>query len=160
MSAAVSYAMDLMEQGHPLTSAARAAGCCVTDIPSIILKRTDYAPPPPRPVPVILPRVMAPADRTTEIMRRVGAPFGVTPQMMRDIRQTRTVAWPRAAAMAAIREELPHLSLPAIGQKFGGRDHTTALHAIRQHKARMAWVELLIWAAKPDEQPDLFARAA
>ena len=33
--------------------------------------------------------------------------------------------------------ELTDLSLPAIGQRFGGRDHTTVLHAHRQMRARM-----------------------
>ena len=33
--------------------------------------------------------------------------------------------------------ELTDLSLPAIGQQFGGRDHTTVLHAHRQMRARM-----------------------
>lgn len=153
MSAAVSYACELMQQGHPRTSAARAAGCNVADIPSIRAKRTDYAPPPPAP-----PPVQSPADRTTAIMRRVGAQFGVTPTEMRGPRQTRAVAWARQAAMAAVREETPY-SLPKIGRAFN-RDHTTVLHALRQHEARMAWVEFLTWAGKPDDQPDLFREAA
>ncbi len=33
--------------------------------------------------------------------------------------------------------ELTELSLPAIGQRFGGRDHTTVLHAHRQMRARI-----------------------
>jgi chromosomal replication initiator protein len=33
--------------------------------------------------------------------------------------------------------ELTDLSLPAIGQRFGGRDHTTVLHAHRQVRARL-----------------------
>jgi chromosomal replication initiator protein len=33
--------------------------------------------------------------------------------------------------------ELTDLSLPAIGQRFGGRDHTTVLHAHRQVRGRL-----------------------
>jgi chromosomal replication initiator protein len=33
--------------------------------------------------------------------------------------------------------ELTPLSLPAIGQRFGGRDHTTVLHAHRQVRGKM-----------------------
>jgi chromosomal replication initiator protein len=45
--------------------------------------------------------------------------------------RSRVVARPRQMAMA-LSKELTSLSLPEIGQNFGGRDHTTVLHACRQ----------------------------
>lgn len=39
------------------------------------------------------------------------------------------------------------LSLPEIGRRFGGRDHTTVLHGIRAHKARQAG-EPQLWRQK------------
>lgn len=144
MSANVAYAMDLMQRGHPRTSAARAAGCHVSDVPLMPLARADYSPPPPP-----LPPLELPGDRIRAIMARVGKPFGITPQMMKDIRQTRRVAWPRMAAMATLREEMPHLSYPALGRIFGGRHHTTVMNGVREHQARMAWADFLIWAGKP-----------
>lgn len=48
----------------------------------------------------------------------------------------RQVVYARQVAMYLCRE-LTDLSLPAIGQKFGGRDHTTVLHAHRQVRARL-----------------------
>jgi chromosomal replication initiator protein len=45
-------------------------------------------------------------------------------------RRTRNLARPRQMAMA-IAKELTNHSLPEIGDAFGGRDHTTVLHAIR-----------------------------
>jgi chromosomal replication initiator protein len=45
--------------------------------------------------------------------------------------RSRVVARPRQMAMA-LAKELTSLSLPEIGQNFGGRDHTTVLHACRQ----------------------------
>jgi chromosomal replication initiator protein len=45
--------------------------------------------------------------------------------------RSRIVARPRQMAMA-LAKELTSLSLPEIGQNFGGRDHTTVLHACRQ----------------------------
>ncbi|MDG2898695.1 chromosomal replication initiator protein DnaA, partial [Vibrio parahaemolyticus] len=46
-------------------------------------------------------------------------------------RRSRSVARPRQLAMA-LAKELTNHSLPEIGDAFGGRDHTTVLHACRQ----------------------------
>jgi chromosomal replication initiator protein len=48
----------------------------------------------------------------------------------------RRVVYARQVAMYLCRE-LTDLSLPAIAQRFGGRDHTTVLHAHRQVRTRM-----------------------
>lgn len=48
-------------------------------------------------------------------------------------RRTRSVARPRQVAMA-LSKELTNHSLPEIGEAFGGRDHTTVLHACRKVK--------------------------
>ena len=48
-------------------------------------------------------------------------------------KRTRTVSRPRQMAMA-LAKELTNHSLPEIGQMFGGRDHTTVLHACRKVK--------------------------
>jgi chromosomal replication initiator protein len=46
-------------------------------------------------------------------------------------RRTRSIARPRQIAMA-LAKELTNYSLPEIGDAFGGRDHTTVLHACRK----------------------------
>ena len=46
-------------------------------------------------------------------------------------RRSRSVARPRQVAMA-LAKELTNKSLPEIGDGFGGRDHTTVLHACRK----------------------------
>ncbi|WP_371413275.1 helix-turn-helix domain-containing protein [Methylophaga sp. SB9B] len=46
-------------------------------------------------------------------------------------KRTRSVARPRQIAMALAKELTSH-SLPEIGEAFGGRDHTTVLHACRK----------------------------
>ena len=46
-------------------------------------------------------------------------------------KRTRTIARPRQIAMA-LAKELTNHSLPEIGMQFGGRDHTTVLHAHRK----------------------------
>ena len=43
-------------------------------------------------------------------------------------KRTRAIAYPRQIAMYLTRE-LTDLSLPKIGDEFGGRDHTTVIHA-------------------------------
>ena len=46
-------------------------------------------------------------------------------------RRTRSIARPRQIGMA-LAKELTNHSLPEIGDAFGGRDHTTVLHACRR----------------------------
>ncbi len=46
-------------------------------------------------------------------------------------KRSRNIARPRQVAMA-VAKELTHHSLPEIGDAFGGRDHTTVLHAVRK----------------------------
>jgi chromosomal replication initiator protein len=46
-------------------------------------------------------------------------------------KRSRSIARPRQVAMALAKELTKH-SLPEIGQAFGGRDHTTVLHATRK----------------------------
>ena len=48
-------------------------------------------------------------------------------------RRSRSVARPRQVAMALAKELTSH-SLPEIGDAFGGRDHTTVLHACKRIK--------------------------
>lgn len=50
---------------------------------------------------------------------------------MHSKKRSRAVARPRQVAMA-LAKELTQMSLPEIGGNFGGRDHTTVLHACRQ----------------------------
>lgn len=49
-------------------------------------------------------------------------------------RRSRSVARPRQVAMS-LSKELTNHSLPEIGSAFGGRDHTTVLHACRKIKS-------------------------
>ena len=48
-------------------------------------------------------------------------------------RRSRSIARPRQMAMA-LAKELTNHSLPEIGDHFGGRDHTTVIHACRKVK--------------------------
>jgi chromosomal replication initiator protein len=50
---------------------------------------------------------------------------------MLSARRARSVARPRQIAMY-LSKQLTTRSLPEIGRKFGGRDHTTVIHAVRK----------------------------
>lgn len=66
-----------------------------------------------------------------EIQRRVAEYYNVRLADMLSARRARAVARPRQVAMY-LSKQLTTRSLPEIGRKFGGRDHTTVIHAVRK----------------------------
>jgi chromosomal replication initiator protein len=63
--------------------------------------------------------------------------FGLTREELLSASRTSRVTWPRQVAMYLAREHTS-ASLPAIGAEFGGRGHTTVLHACRRTAERLA----------------------
>jgi chromosomal replication initiator protein len=72
-----------------------------------------------------------------EIQEQVCVAFGVSLDQLLSTSRAATVAWPRQVAMYLSRE-LTDSTLPAIGRAFGGRNHTTVLHAHRRTAERIA----------------------
>ena len=66
-----------------------------------------------------------------EIQRAVSAHFDMKPLDLISARRARAVARPRQIAMY-LAKRLTTRSLPEIGRKFGGRDHSTVIHAVRR----------------------------
>ena len=66
-----------------------------------------------------------------EIQHLVAAHFNIPEESMRLKRRTAELALPRQIAMYLSRELTP-CSFPEIGGKFGGKDHTTIMHAHRK----------------------------
>jgi chromosomal replication initiator protein len=66
-----------------------------------------------------------------EIQKRVAAHFNIRTSDMHSARRARSVARPRQVAMY-LAKQLTARSLPEIGRKFGGRDHTTVMHAVKK----------------------------
>lgn len=63
-----------------------------------------------------------------EIQLVVAEHFGLRPSDMKTKKRTRAISYPRQIAMYLCRQLTDH-SLPRLGEAFGGRDHTTVLHA-------------------------------
>lgn len=66
-----------------------------------------------------------------DILKVVSRHYGVTRSDLLSQRRHRSVVWPRQIGMF-LAKQLTARSLPEIGRRFGNRDHTTVLHAIRK----------------------------
>jgi chromosomal replication initiator protein len=77
------------------------------------------------------------AMTVAEIQQRTAEAFGISVEALVSTSRTAAVAWPRQVAMYLARE-LTSQSLPAIGHAFGGRNHTTVLHACKRTAERIA----------------------
>jgi chromosomal replication initiator protein len=66
-----------------------------------------------------------------DIQRAVARHFSVSEESLRGKRRTETIAFPRQVGMYVTRS-ITDLSLAEIGAKFGGRDHTTVMHACQK----------------------------
>jgi hypothetical protein len=66
-----------------------------------------------------------------EIQKRVAEFFGMKLSEMQSSKRSQNIARPRQVAMY-LAKTMTTRSLPEIGRRFGGRDHTTVLHAVRK----------------------------
>ncbi len=103
----------------------------------------------------LLPKILASlphsgprAPRIEEIQAACAKSYGVTRNDIISQRRTANVVRPRQVAMY-LAKKLTLRSLPEIGRRFGGRDHTTALHAIGKIALLVQHDEIL--AAKVEE---------
>ncbi len=72
----------------------------------------------------------------SEIIQRVVAHyFGLSPNDLRGKKRTKAIALPRQIAMYITRE-ITELSTTEVGYEFGGRDHTTVMHACQRIESR------------------------
>jgi chromosomal replication initiator protein len=87
------------------------------------------------------PGTRAPGTLPTPTVERIqdltAEAFGVTREDLLSHNRRSAVAWPRQIAMYLAREHTGE-TLPAIAARFGGRNHTTVLHACRRTAERMA----------------------
>jgi chromosomal replication initiator protein len=80
---------------------------------------------------------------TVDLIKRVISEYySIRIEDFKSKKRTRAIAFPRQVAMYLTRE-LTDLSLPKIGEEFGGRDHTTVLHAYDKISAEIKTDESL-----------------
>ncbi|HEX8123528.1 MAG TPA: chromosomal replication initiator protein DnaA [Solirubrobacteraceae bacterium] len=79
----------------------------------------------------------APAPTIERIQDTVCEHFGLDRAELLSGSRAARIAWPRQVAMYLSREHT-EASLPAIGAAFGGRNHTTVMHAVKRTEQRMA----------------------
>ena len=85
----------------------------------------------------LLPDQVGPEITAAVIMNEASGYFGISIDDLIGSSRSRSLVTARQIAMYLCRE-LTDLSLPAIGQSFGGRDHTTVMHAERKIRQLMA----------------------
>lgn len=74
---------------------------------------------------------------TVEMIQRMTAEyFNLSPNDLRGKKRTKAIAFPRQVAMYITRE-LTEYSTTEVGLEFGGRDHTTVMHACQRVESRM-----------------------
>lgn len=89
---------------------------------------------PPAPDPEPSPTVLIPTNKIEQIKRSVCKKFGVSKQHIESASRKKGVVHPRQIGMYLARKHTTH-SYPEIGRRFGGRDHTTILHAFEKIQA-------------------------
>ena len=85
----------------------------------------------------LIPNDSSPSINAASIMAQTAAYFSLTVEDLCGTSRSRVLVNARQIAMYLCRE-LTELSLPKIGQTFGGRDHTTVMHADRKIRELMA----------------------
>ena len=85
----------------------------------------------------LIPEAQGPEITASTIMGQTASYFGLSIDDLCGTSRSRVLVTARQIAMYLCRE-LTELSLPKIGQQFGGRDHTTVMHADRKIRSLMA----------------------
>lgn len=80
-----------------------------------------------QPVPVTIDRIISEVGRT----------YGVSPQDIRSTKRSANISSARQISAYVIRE-ITQISMSAIGEELGGRDHSTIVYAIQQVEKNLA----------------------
>ena len=106
----------------------------------------------------LIPEAHGPEITAATIMGQTASYFGLSIDDLCGTSRSRVLVTARQIAMYLCRE-LTDLSLPKIGQQFGGRDHTTVMHADRKIRSLMAERRVDLQPGDRAHQPDQAAGA-
>lgn len=73
-----------------------------------------------------------------DVMTFVAERLGTTMEWLCCKARTKHAAWARHVAIFMVKDLCPHETLSTIGQHFGGRDHSTVLHALNKMRSKVA----------------------
>ncbi len=99
----------------------------------VVIEPLARAPPEPEPVQPNAPTFHFPVNEVTRITQACAHHFGLRTSELLSPCRSKGVVRPRQIAMFL--SNAAHKSLPDIGRRIGGRDHTTVLHGIRAIEA-------------------------
>lgn len=120
-----SYSATARMTGYPEITIRELLPPAARAVPEIVVKPAPIPPVPPTPLTI------------KEIIMLCCVEEGLSYQEIIGDGRTNRIAHPRQRFMWVVRKAKPGMSLPEIGRRFGGRDHTTVLHAIRKVESRM-----------------------
>ena len=80
---------------------------------------------------------------TKEVIKTVAEFYNIEEQLIYDKTRKKEIIKPRQIIMYILREDF-NISYPAIGEKLGGRDHTTVMHSCEKIKNDMARDDVLV----------------
>ena len=103
--------------------------------PRLVEARKRQTPPQHALAPLQRP-VLTPADELRRIIELVARMHGATYAEVIAKTRKRRVVWARVAAIGAIKNVRPCMSLPALGRRFGNGDHTTVRWGLTKWEGR------------------------
>jgi hypothetical protein len=118
-------AAEVIENARAVKARMRALSPPPAAEPSPVIKAAPPPPPPPEHKP-----------RWLQIVDAVALECGVSRSHILGTYRRARIVRARHLAMYVVEETSPQISLPVLGRLFGGRDHTTVLHAIRKAEQR------------------------
>jgi hypothetical protein len=126
--------MPMIQPDHPTDEARRQDAAWRAARARMKAAEIGLRPEPVKPPPVVRVFDKSFPIKIDDIQRESSRLYGVSRVDLLSARRTANVVRPRQVAMY-LAKTLTLRSLPEIGLRFGGRDHTTVLHAVRKMEA-------------------------